>query len=87
MKINYKGIDKDYNYRIAEITWDGYNEKENTLADRISNFMYKVHGYDMQVVSNGYALIEVENMREYKEVVAIYKEAKKMFILNMKFGF
>ena len=28
MRINYKGMDKEYNYRIAEICYDEENEKE-----------------------------------------------------------
>lgn len=86
MTINYKGMDKDYNYRVAEISWDDDNKKENILIDRLETFMYKVHGYNMDVFS-GYAIIEVSDRNEYKEVVGIYKKAKKMFINCMKYGF
>lgn len=51
MTINYKGMDKDYNYRVAEISWDDDNKKENILIDRLETFMYKVHGYNMDVFS------------------------------------
>lgn len=87
MTIAYKGMDKDYNYRVAEISWNDDNEKENTLIDRLENFMYKVHGYNMEVVTNGYAIIEVSDRNEYKEVVGIYKKAKRMFTNCMKYGF
>lgn len=87
MRINYIGMSDNFNYRIAEITWKDYDEKENILAERIADFMDKVHGYNMVISCKGYASIEVENFQQYKEIVSIYKEAKKMFIDCMKYGF
>ncbi len=87
MTINYKGMSKDYEYRIAEISWDSDDEKENTLAGRLANFMIMAQGYDMEIVTDGYAIIEVADFSEYQQVVAIYKQAKKMFLQCMKFGF
>lgn len=85
MRVNYKGMDKNFDYRVAEINFDG--DTELTLMERIAFFLNRVKGYSVDIITDGYALVEVDNMREYKEFVMDYKEAKKMIKDCMKFGF
>ena len=83
MTINYKGMDKGFNYRLVEINFD--DEKEQRLMDRIGQVM-KIKGYEINQVSDGYASCEVEDMSEYKDFVREYKETKKAVKLWEKFG-
>ena len=83
MTVNYKGTDKDFGYRLAEINFDEYTEQ--TLMDRIEEAM-NIKGYALNQVTNGYASCEVENMNEYKQFVKDYKEVKKSVKLWFRFG-
>lgn len=87
MTINYKGCDKDFEYRLAEITFDEDSKKESELAERLAFFLEKVKGYSVDHVTDGYMTCEVEDMNEYKEFKKDYKEAKKMILNCMKYGF
>ncbi len=84
MTINYKGMDKDFKYRVAEIN---FNENEMELMERLAFWLEKVKGYSVDIVTDGYALVEVEDINEYKEFVKDYKEGKKMIKNCMKYGF
>lgn len=84
MTVNYKGMDKDFDYRLAEINFD--EDTEQTLMNRIEKVM-NIKGYALNQVTNGYASCEVENMNEYKEFVRDYKEVKKAVKLWIRFGF
>lgn len=86
MKVNYKGMDSDFNYRVAEISWDDENEKENkTIKDLV--YLMKIHGgYDLQIIADGYASCEVDDYEEYKEFVKLYKHIKHHAALWRKFG-
>lgn len=83
MIVNYKGMDKNFNYRIAEINYD--DEKEQRLMDRIEQVM-RIKGYEIDQVTNGYAQCEVDSKDEYKDFVRDYKEVKKAVKLWEKFG-
>lgn len=83
MTVNYKGMDAKFEYRIAEISFD--EEKEERDYERLEKVM-RIKGWDLNLVTNGYALCEVENMSEYKLFVADYKEVKKSIRLWNKFG-
>ncbi len=83
MTVNYKGMDKNFNYRLAEINFD--DEKEQRLMDRIEQVM-RIKGYEINQVTDGYAACEVESMDEYKDFVRDYKEVKKAVKLWEKFG-
>lgn len=87
MTIGYKGMTKDYEYRIAEINFNEDNEKEKTLAERLIFFLKNVKGYSIDYSIYGYITYQVENMDEYKEFKRDYKEAKKMILNCMKYGF
>lgn len=84
MTINYKGFDKDFRYRLAEICFD--DEKEQGLFDRLKKLM-EIKGWSINEVTNGYASIEVENISEYREAVKDYKEIRKSIRLWERFGF
>lgn len=84
MKINYKGMDKNFEYRIAEIN---FNENEMKLMERLAFWFEKVKGWKVDIATDDYALVEVEDMNEYKEFVKDYKEGKKMIKNCMKYGF
>lgn len=84
MRVNYKGIDKEYNYRVAEICFD--DEKESKFYERLEKVM-RIKDWDLNLVTECYAQCEVENISEYKEFVKDYKEIKKSIKLWEKFGF
>ncbi len=83
MRVNYKGMDKDFDYRLAEINFD--ENTEQTLMDKIEKVM-NIKGYALNQVTNGYASCEVENIEEYKQFVRDYKDVKKSAKLWIKFG-
>ena len=87
MTVNYKGCDKDFEYRLAEINFNEENEKEVELARRLEFFLERVKGYSIDHPVEGYMTCEVEDMNEYKEFKRDYKEAKKMILNCMKYGF
>lgn len=84
MTINYKGMTKDYEYRIAEIE---YSESELEVIDRMVFFLNRVKGWDLVNGVEGWAYCEVENKKEYELFKADYKKAKKMISNCIKFGF
>lgn len=69
MTVNYKGYDKDFEYRLAEINFDEESEKEAELARRLAFFLERVKGYSIDNPVEGYMVCKVENMDEYKEFV------------------
>lgn len=83
MTVNYKGMDKGFDYRLAEINFD--EEKEMKDYERLEKVM-RIKGWDLNLVTDGYASCEIENMFEYKQFVAVYKEVKKSIRLWKKFG-
>lgn len=83
MTVNYKGMDKDFEYRLAEINFD--DEKEQNLFDKICKVM-NIQGWELDEITCGYASCKVENMDEYKDFVKDYKEVKKAAKLWIKFG-
>lgn len=52
MTVSYKGMDKDFSYRLAEINFD--EETEQRLMDRIERVM-EIQGYEIIQVASGYA--------------------------------
>lgn len=84
MTVNYKGMDKDFNYRLAEINFD--EEKEQSLMNRIEQVM-GIKGYEIVQSAEGYASCKLDRYAEYKDFVRDYKEVKKSVKLWEKFGF
>ena len=82
MTVNYKGTDKEFAYRVAEI---GFEEREQKLYSKIEQMM-NIKGWKLNQVTDGYALCEVENKEEYKDFAKDYKEVKKSAKLQLKFG-
>lgn len=83
MRVCYKGMNKNYNYRIAEINFD--KEKEQILYDRIEQVM-NIKGWNLCNATEGWSVCEVDNFNEYKDFVKDYKEVKKSVKLWEKFG-
>ena len=84
MTVNYKGMDKKFNYRLAEINFD--EDTEQALMDKIEQVM-KIRGYYIDQVTKGYALCEVEDRDGYREFVKDYKEVRKSAKMWIRFGF
>lgn len=85
MTVTYKGMKNDYEYRVAEINFN--EEKEETLVNKVAFFMEKVKGYKVDVVTNGYAVCEVEDRKEFTTFAREWREAVRMTKNCMKFGF
>ena len=83
MTVNYKGMDTGFEYRLAEINFD--EEKEQKFYNRLEQVM-RIKGWDLNLVTDGYASCEVENISEYQQFVSDYKEVKKSIRLWNKFG-
>ena len=83
MTVNYKGMDAGFEYRLAEINFD--EEQEQKFYNRLEQVM-RIKGWDLNLVTDGYASCEVENISEYKQFVSDYKEVKKSIRLWNKFG-
>ena len=45
MRISYKGRSKDYDYRVAEVTFNDENKKEQTIVERAIFFLERTKGY------------------------------------------
>lgn len=84
MTVNYKGMDKEFSHRIAEISYN--EETEQRLMDRIETVMM-IKGYEINQVTTGYATCEVDSMDDYRGFVEDYKQVKKSIKLWEKFGF
>lgn len=87
MTINYKGINKEFDYRVAEINYDEENKKEATVMNRLAFWLERVKGYSVDIAVAGYAVVEVENREEYEQFKADYLVGKKMIKDCMKYGF
>ena len=53
MRVCYKGMNKNYNYRIAEINFD--KEKEQILYDRIEQVM-NIKGWNLCNATEGWSV-------------------------------
>ena len=82
MTVNYKGMDADYNYRTAEISFE---DKELHTIERIATTM-EIKGYSIDIITDCLAICKVENKEEYNEFMANWKECKKSVKLWEKFG-
>lgn len=74
MRIYYKGKDVLCKYRLAEIEFD--EQTEENLYLHIEEKMQKC-GWNLQRVTEGYSLCEVDNRDEYELFKADYRKAKK----------
>ena len=72
MRINYKGMDKDYPYRVAEIF---FNENEQIKVDKVIELLEK-EGWKIDTVTDGYYLCGIEDYDEYKLFMNDWKNAK-----------
>lgn len=82
MNISYKGSNKDFDYRLAEINFD---ETEFEKVCYMANVM-TIKGWKIDVVTDGYACCEVEDREEYKMFMKDWKEVKKSVALWKKYN-
>lgn len=78
MRVNYKGMDVDYPYRIAEINYD--DEEEYEKVEHMIKIMAN-KGWNIVNGVAGWASCEMADMHEYKEFIKDWKEAKKSVAL------
>lgn len=83
MRVDYKGIDADYDYRVAEIS---FNDAEADKVERIV-FAMSVRGWDIDIVTDGYAVCEVDSYQEYREFMQDWKECRRVINNCTKYGF
>lgn len=83
MRATYKGMDADYRYRIAEI---GYGEEERPAIERIFNLL-EVRGWEIDDVTDGYAIVPVEDMDEFNRFMKDWKACKRCIKECIKYGF
>lgn len=82
MTVNYKGIDTDFNYRLAEINFD---DGEYEKLEYISKVM-KIKGWNIDIVTDGYAQCEVDDKEDYRSFMKDWNEVKKSVALWKKFN-
>lgn len=83
MRVNYKGCEKDFDYRLAEIS---YSEEEENLFTRVMKLM-NIRGWEINDITDGYASCIIEDINEYKSFMKEWKECKKCIRQCIKFGF
>lgn len=83
MRVDYKGSEKGFDYRLAEIT---YEETEARTFERIVKVL-EIKGWNVDTVTDGYALVEVADREEYRVFVADWKEVKRCILNCQKYGF
>lgn len=84
MRVRYKGMDQDYSYRTAEITYDEDTEQET--VDRIVKLM-EIKGWKIDTVVAGFYICEVDDRDEFTGFMEDWKECKKCILNCIKFGF
>lgn len=84
MQVKYKGISKDFDYRVAEIY---YTDNEQNILDRMCLGMSKTTNYRIDIVTDGYAICEVDDMNDFKDFCRLFKKWKKMINQCEKRGF
>lgn len=77
MKVSYKGKDSDFDYRVAQISYDDYNEKETNILFGTASLMEKL-GWKIDIVGCGYASCEVDDIDDYRSFMQDWKECKKL---------
>jgi hypothetical protein len=82
LRVDYKGTDEFSNYRLAEIS---FTEDEMEKVEYIAKVM-KVKGWNIDIVTDGYAQCEVEDKDDYRSFMEDWKEVKKNVALWKKFN-
>lgn len=73
--LSYKGMDADYGYRVAEISFDDDIANGNGV-DRVVSKLEDM-GYDVDTGVSGLYLVEVENKADYSLFSKRFQTAKK----------
>lgn len=77
MRVSYKGQDQDFRYRVAEISYDDYDDKERTLLENTTELM-ECHGWHINICGCGYASCEVDNIDDFRSFMEDWKECKRI---------
>jgi hypothetical protein len=77
MRVSYKGQDQDFKYRVAEIAYDDYDDKERTLLENTVELM-EDHGWNIDICGCGYASCMVDDIDDFRSFMEDWKECKKI---------
>lgn len=77
MRVSYKGQDQDFRYRVAEIAYDDYDDKEQTLLENTAELM-KDRGWNINICGCGYASCEVDDIDDFRSFMSDWKECKRI---------
>mgnify|MGYP006943581313 CR=1 FL=1 len=75
MQVSYKGMTKDYDFRVAEINYDDVEEYEK--VEEMIKIMNKTGGWNIVNGVAGCASCQIENKSEYREFMKDWKASKK----------
>lgn len=76
MRVLYKGQAPGFRYRLAEISYDDYDDKERTLLENTAELM-KECGWNIYICGCGYASCEVEDIDDFRSFMEDWKECKR----------
>lgn len=78
MRVNYKGCGRDFNFRVAEISFTENELRTMELIEKVMN----VKGWDLNIITDGYASCKVDDYEEYtvnfRTHVKSYKNKKRV---------
>ena len=74
MRVSYKGMDKDFQFRLAEIY---FKEEETETVDKMISLMHE-KGWHYFSMFTDYGQHEVEDFEEYREFMKDWKDCKKL---------
>ncbi len=77
MRVSYKGQDQDFKYRVAEIAYDDYDDKERTLLENTAELMEEC-GWNIDICGCGYASCEVDDIDDFRSFMEDWKECKRI---------
>lgn len=83
LNVSYKGMDKGFQYRVADIN---FSDDEMHKVERIA-FLMGITGWLIDIVSDGYAQCEVDNRECYEDFMKDWKACKRTITNCMKYGF
>ena len=84
MRVDYKGKSKDFNYRIAEVSFE---DNELRLMERVEFALERVNGWKSSGICGNLCIFAVDDYEDYKSFVEDYKSIKKVIKSCMRFGF
>lgn len=77
MRVFYKGQNQNFKYRLAEIGYDDWDDKERTFLENTAELM-KEYGWNINICGSGYASCEVDDIDDFRSFMEDWKECKKI---------